>query len=166
MSRQRRRIAILGGGPGGYEAALVAAQLGAEVTVVEPGGLGGACVLTDCVPSKSLIETSSAMTLLNASPGLGIAAGGPGRFTAVNAARLYQRITGLARAQSQDIAARLAAEHVTVIAARGSLTGRGTVRAGGAEIGADAILVATGALPRTLPGAEPDGERILTWRQL
>jgi pyruvate/2-oxoglutarate dehydrogenase complex dihydrolipoamide dehydrogenase (E3) component len=166
VSRQRRRIAILGGGPGGYEAALVAAQLGAEVTVVEPGGLGGACVLTDCVPSKSLIETSSAMTLLNASPGLGIAAGGPGRFTAVNAARLYQRITGLARAQSQDIAARLAAEHVTVIAARGSLTGRGTVRAGGAEIGADAILVATGALPRTLPGAEPDGERILTWRQL
>ncbi len=166
MSLPRRRIVILGGGPGGYEAALVAAQLGADVTVVEPGGLGGACVLTDCVPSKSLIETSNAMTLLSGSAGLGIAAADPDHFTAVNAARLYQRITDLARAQSQDIAARLAAEHVTVIAARGSLTGRGTVRAGGAEIDADAILVATGALPRTLPGAEPDGERILTWRQL
>ena len=59
----RQRIAILGGGPGGYEAALVAAQLGADVTVVDSDGLGGACVLTDCVPSKSLIETSNAMTL-------------------------------------------------------------------------------------------------------
>ena len=61
----RQKIAILGGGPGGYEAALVAAQLGADVTVVDCDGLGGACVLTDCVPSKTLIETSNAMTLLN-----------------------------------------------------------------------------------------------------
>jgi len=159
----RRRIAILGGGPGGYEAALVAAQLGADVTVVDSDGLGGACVLTDCVPSKTLIETSNAMTLLNSSAGLGIAAGG---LATVNAARLYERITALARAQSRDIAARLAAEGVKVIAARGSLVGAGRVKAGDAEIEADAILIATGALPRVLPGAEPDGERILTWRQL
>src|SRR3954452_14112792 len=52
------RIAIVGGGPGGYEAALVAAQLGAEVTVIEHDGLGGACVLTDCVPSKTLIASA------------------------------------------------------------------------------------------------------------
>jgi dihydrolipoamide dehydrogenase len=52
------RIVIVGGGPGGYEAALVAAQLHAEVTIVESAGLGGACVLTDCVPSKTLIATS------------------------------------------------------------------------------------------------------------
>ena len=67
----------MGGGPGGYEAALVAAQLGADVTVVDSDGPGGACVLTDCVPSKTLIETSNAMTLLNRSAGLGIATGGP-----------------------------------------------------------------------------------------
>jgi dihydrolipoamide dehydrogenase len=159
----RQRIAILGGGPGGYEAALVAAQLGADVTVVDSDGLGGACVLTDCVPSKSLIETSNAMTLLNRSAGLGIATGG---LATVNAARLYQRITDLARAQSRDIAARLAAEDVKVIAAKGRLAGAGTVKAGDEEIKADAILIATGALPRVLPGAEPDGERILNWRQL
>ena len=76
MTLPRQRIAILGGGPGGYEAALVAAQLGADVTVVDSDGLGGACVLTDCVPSKSLIETANAMTLLNRSPSLGIASGG------------------------------------------------------------------------------------------
>ena len=159
----RRRIAILGGGPGGYEAALVAAQLGADVTVVDSDGLGGACVLTDCVPSKTLIETSNAMTMLNRAPGLGIATGG---LATVNAARLYERITDLARAQSRDIAARLAAEDVKVIKAHGRLTGSGTVKAGDEEIKADAILVATGASPRILEGAEPDGERILTWRQL
>src|SRR5260370_20399466 len=126
----RQRIAILGGGPGGYEAALVAAQLGADVTVVDSDGLGGACVLTDCVPSKSLIETSNAMTLLNRSAGLGIATGGR---TGVNAARLYERITDLARAQSRDITARVAAEGVKGIAAHGRLDGPGRVVAGAAE---------------------------------
>jgi NAD(P)H dehydrogenase (quinone) len=163
VTLSRQRIAIVGGGPGGYEAALVAAQLGAEVTVVDSDGLGGACVLTDCVPSKSLIETSNAMTMLNRAGGLGIATGG---LATVNAARLYERITDLARAQSRDITARVAAEGVTVITGHGRLAGPGMVRAGQAEIKADAILIATGALPRVLPGAEPDGERVLTWRQL
>jgi NAD(P)H dehydrogenase (quinone) len=159
----RQKIVILGGGPGGYEAALVAAQLGADVTVVDSDGIGGACVLTDCVPSKTLIETSNAMTLLNRSPALGIATGG---LATVNAARLYQRITDLARAQSGDIAARLAADDVKVIAAKGRLARPGLVEAGGEQLAADAVLIATGAMPRILPGAEPDGERILTWRQL
>ncbi len=163
MTLPRQRIAILGGGPGGYEAALVAAQLGADVTIVDSDGLGGACVLTDCVPSKSLIETSNAMTLLNRSADLGIATGG---LATVNAARLYERITDLARAQSRDITARVAAEGIKVIASHGRLVGPGTIRAGNEEIKADAILIATGALPRVLPDAEPDGERILTWRQL
>jgi len=159
----RQRIAILGGGPGGYETALVAAQLGADVTIVDSDGLGGACVLTDCVPSKSLIETSNAMTLLNRGADLGIATGG---LTTVNPARLYERITDLARAQSRDITARIAAEDIKVITGHGRLDGPGTVRVGEQEVKADAILIATGALPRVLPGAEPDGERILTWRQL
>src|SRR6476620_6618148 len=61
------RIVIIGGGPGGYEAALVAAQLGAEVTVVDCDGLGGASVLTDCVPSKTLIATVEVMTNFDSS---------------------------------------------------------------------------------------------------
>src|SRR5262249_9696077 len=87
-------IVILGGGPGGYEAALVAAQLGARVTVVDSDGLGGACVLTDCVPSKTLIATSETMGLLHGSPGLGIRI--PGAMDAgadwVDAPRLYGRV--------------------------------------------------------------------------
>ena len=103
------------------------------------------------------------MTLLNRSPSLGIASGG---LHTVNAVRLYERITDLARAQSRDITARIAAEDIKVITAHGRLDGPGRVLAGEQEIRADAILIATGALPRVLPGAEPDGERILTWRQL
>ena len=61
MAKERKhRIAVLGGGPGGYEAALAGAQLGGEVTLIERAGVGGAAVLTDLVPSKSLIATAGA----------------------------------------------------------------------------------------------------------
>ena len=80
MTLPRPNVAILGGGPGGYEAALVAAQLGADVTVVDEDGLGGACVLTDCVPSKTLIATSEAMTSLALSPRLGVRFTGGGEL--------------------------------------------------------------------------------------
>jgi len=161
-------VVIVGGGPGGYEAALVAAQLGAQVTVVDSDGLGGACVLTDCVPSKTLIATSETMGLLRGSAALGIQGAAGGR---VDAPRLYGRVKALALAQSADVAARLAAEGVKVIRGRGRLTGQAgghavAVAVGDREIGADVVLIATGGMPRVMPGAEPDGERILTWRQL
>jgi len=165
---------ILGGGPGGYEAALVAAQRGTRVTVVDSDGLGGACVLTDCVPSKTLIATSETMGLLHGSPGLGIRI--PGALEAgpdwIDAPRVYQRVKALAQAQSDDVSARLAAEGVKVVRGRGRLDGPGAaagthvVAVGDQEISADVVLISTGGLPRVMPGAEPDGERILTWRQL
>jgi NAD(P)H dehydrogenase (quinone) len=167
VSPSNARIAIIGGGPGGYEAALVAAQLGAEVTVVERDGLGGACVLTDCVPSKTLIATSGMMASLDGSASLGIQLYKDGNGHArVDAPRLYARVRALAVAQSADVAARLSAEGVKVIAGTGRLTGPRTVAAGDTEFEADAVLIATGARARVLPGSEPDGERILTWRQL
>src|SRR5512141_204045 len=66
------RVVIVGGGPGGYEAALVAAQLGAEVTIVDTDGLGGSAVLTDCVPSKTLIATAELMTEVSGATELGV----------------------------------------------------------------------------------------------
>ncbi len=167
MSQPQARIAIIGGGPGGYEAALVGAQLGAEVTIIERDGLGGACVLTDCVPSKTLIATSGMMASLDGSAGLGIQLYPDGNgHPAVDARRLHARVKSLARAQSADVASRLSAEGVKVIAGTGRLTGPRVIAAGDTEIEADAVLIATGAEPRILAGAEPDGERILTWRQL
>jgi NAD(P)H dehydrogenase (quinone) len=167
VSNARARIAIIGGGPGGYEAALVAAQLGAEVTVVERDGLGGACVLTDCVPSKTLIATSGMMAALAGAPSLGLRITTGGNAAALlDAPRLYARVRSLARAQSGDVAARLSAEGVKVIAGTATLAGPRTVVTGDTRLDADAVLISTGAEPRVLPGAEPDGERILTWRQL
>src|SRR5215510_10621175 len=69
------RVVIIGGGPAGYEAALVAAQLDAEVTVVEAEGAGGACVLSDCVPSKTFIASTDVVTELSRGASLGLAAG-------------------------------------------------------------------------------------------
>lgn len=164
------RIVIIGGGPGGYEAALVAAQLGAQVTVVEQNGPGGACVLTDCVPSKTLIATSVRKQALLDASALGVHfTGGPdGEVGGVIADMplVNTRVKELAWAQSADIAARLAAEGVEVIRATGRLVDPQVVRAGDRTIRADVVIVATGATPRILPTAEPDGERILTWRQM
>ena len=66
------RVVIIGGGPGGYESALVAAQLGAQVTVVDSDGLGGSAVITDCVPSKTLIATAELMTDMSTAQELGV----------------------------------------------------------------------------------------------
>ena len=125
MSQPHEKIAILGGGPGGYEAALVAAQLGVQVAVVDSDGLGGACVLTDCVPSKTLIATSTTMSVVNGAQDLGIQVGrGQAR---VDAPRLYARVKALAQAQSSDVAKRLAAGGVEIINGRGTLAGPETI---------------------------------------
>ncbi len=167
------KVAVLGGGPGGYEAALVAAQLGADVTVVDRDGLGGAAVLTDCVPSKALVAVADYMSELEAASGLGIRVGdGTGRAPSASAdiAAINRRILELAAAQSSDIESSLSESGVSVVRGTGRLRDTSSVVAttddGELTFPADVILVATGAMPRTIPTALPDGERILTWKQL
>ncbi|HEY9290607.1 MAG TPA: NAD(P)H-quinone dehydrogenase [Microlunatus sp.] len=168
-------VVIIGGGPGGYEAALVAAQLGGRVTLIERDGLGGASVLTDCVPSKTLIATAELMSEIRGSGELGLRFGPAGdqHSTAtvrVDLAAVNERVLGLARRQSTDIAERLQREGVEIIAGTGRLDGPQRVIAstagGDRELAADVVLLATGAHPRVLPDSVPDGERILTWTQL
>jgi dihydrolipoamide dehydrogenase len=142
------RIVIVGGGPGGYEAALVAAQLGADVTVVEREGVGGACVLTDCVPSKTLIAAAETAT------------------GAVDLIEVNARVRTLAQAQSLDIANRLRREGVRIVEGTAEIRAPGKVGVGDEELAADAVLIAVGATPRELPGLVPDHERILTWRDV
>ena len=175
MPSTHNRVVIVGGGPGGYESALVAAQLGAQVTVVDTDGLGGSAVLTDCVPSKTLIATSELMTEMGGAAELGINfhdhQGDAATTVKVDLGTVNARVKRLAASQSDDIAARLDRESVTVLTGRGRLDGpeRVVVTADdGSEqvLDADAVLVATGAAPRTLPSAQPDGERILTWEQV
>lgn len=176
--REGSRVVIIGGGPGGYEAALVASQLEARVTLVERQGLGGSAVLTDVVPSKTLIATAEWMTITETAAELGIrpAAGWPepapgGGAYAVDLGRVNARVRELAQAQSDDIRARLEREGVRILDGIGRLAAPGRVAVEGADGGsevldADIVLLATGAHPRVLPDAQPDGERILTWTQL
>ncbi|KKK05462.1 NAD(P)H-quinone dehydrogenase [Micromonospora sp. HK10] len=170
------QIVIIGGGPAGYEAALVAAQLDADVTVVEAEGAGGACVLSDCVPSKTFIASSQVVTGYRDTEEFGVDSDGLEAVT-VDARAVHERVKRLALAQSTDIHDKLVkagVEFVTGTARLGEDTLGHTHRVnvtpagGGAEyaIAASTVLVATGATPRQLPTAVPDGERILTWRQV
>ncbi len=171
------RVVVVGGGPGGYEAALVAAQLGADVTVVDCDGIGGSAVLTDCVPSKTLVATAEVMATMTDAGELGVRFPGTEGAPAVDLPRVNERVKELALAQSSDIEKRLTREGVRVLRARGRLDpspGSAQVQRvvtttdDGSEetLDADAVLIATGAAPRTLETAEPDGERILTWEQV
>lgn len=170
-------VVVIGGGPAGYEAALVARQLGAQVVLIERDGIGGSAVLTDCVPSKTLIATADVITRTRESHALGVLINGSESRDAtitVNLPTVNARVMELAHAQSDDIEARLIREGVTVLRGRARLTGPQevafTAAAGSGDadrrIASDTILIATGARPRTLADALPDDERILTWEQI
>ncbi|GAB3816209.1 NAD(P)H-quinone dehydrogenase [Micromonospora zhanjiangensis] len=169
-------IVIIGGGPAGYEAALVAAQLDAEVTVVEAEGAGGACVLSDCVPSKTFIASSEVVTGYRDREEFGVHSDGLEAVT-VDGAAVHERVKRLALAQSADIQAKLIKAGVSFVSGRARLgedtlghTHRVLVTPDDGDsaysIDAATVLIATGATPRVLPSAVPDGERILTWRQV
>jgi NAD(P)H dehydrogenase (quinone) len=170
------RVVIVGGGPGGYEAALVAADLGAEVTIVNDEGLGGACVLWDCVPSKTLLTSAQAFNTLETAPSLGVHFEGMAGLEVpryeVDLPTIMARVRDLALAQSEDISKRVLADGVRVMLGQGRIVDPHTVEvrrddtASGGEVmerlEGDAILLATGSDPRRMDTAPTDGEVILS----
>ncbi|AKK02444.1 NAD(P)H-quinone dehydrogenase [Corynebacterium epidermidicanis] len=159
------RIVIIGGGPAGYEAALAGAKYGASVTLVEDQGMGGSAVVYDCVPSKSFIAATGIYTEID------------GARELMHIEEINRRVKELAQQQSTDILGQMQRAGVRVINGRGRFDDYNAkqvlhyvavTHADGTEetLETDLVLVATGASPRVLKGAEPDGERILNWRQI
>ena len=173
--KKKHHIVIIGGGPGGYEAALAGIQLGAQVTLIERNGVGGSAVLTDVVPSKALIATADAASAVRHATELGI------RFRSdaktvhpevdIDLGAINQRLLHIANEQSRDMSAGLTSQGVRLIHGSGRLDGNHHVLATHADgkeerLEAKTIIVAVGAHPRTIPTAQPDGQRILTWLDL
>ncbi|SJM47919.1 NAD(P)H-quinone dehydrogenase [Gulosibacter sp. 10] len=180
QNTDKHRIVVIGGGPGGYEAALAGAQLGADVTLIERTGLGGSAVLTDVVPSKALIASAEAAVAIQEADELGLQffvrddhEHPRGPEVAVNLGKLNQRLLRLAQNQSDDLRRNLKDNGVRIIEGNGRIDADGevsiTAGAGGQEfdrVEYDSLVLAVGASPRELESAKPDGERILTWKQL
>ncbi|GAB2500629.1 NAD(P)H dehydrogenase (quinone) [Corynebacterium atrinae] len=170
-----KRIVIIGGGPAGYEAALAGAKYGAEVTLVEDQGMGGSSVLLDCVPSKSFIAGTGIKTDLRRADDMGLnSLLGRAR---IHLGALNKRVQVLAQEQSDDVRVQLDRAGVRIINGRARFSDAQdehlfhsvvATHADGTEevLESELVLLATGATPRILPGAEPDGERILTWQQV
>ena len=155
-------VVIVGGGPGGYEAALVAHQLGADVTVVDRDGLGGSAVLTDCVPSKALIATANVITA---------AASRPVSASASTAPRSSLIGVDLGEITSASGSCRGAERHLTARPRGHPVSGRGRSTRRARSSSHTAALIGPrrrGAAghrraAQGAPGRPPDGDRILTW---
>ena len=170
------RIVIIGGGPGGYEAAKAGRQLGAEVVLIEENGIGGNAVLTDVVPSKTLIATAEAAQRVSVAKTLGVNFSLDGKRVEpkveIDFSVMNKRLLSLARNQSEDMLTTLKKEGVKIISGRGWLDGnhhvmvQPTVGGEPERIEAKTIILAMGAYPRELEDSMPDGKRILNWKQL
>lgn len=175
LQQIKHHIVIIGGGPGGYEAAVAGVQLGAQVTLIERNGVGGSAVLTDVVPSKALIATADAANSVREASSLGIRFKAEGKLVEpkvdLDLGAINQRLLAIAKEQSNEMTHQLTGLGVRLIHGSGKLDGNHHVIAthqDGKEekLEAKTIIVAVGAHPRTLESAKPDGERVLTWLDL
>ena len=159
-------LIVVGGGPGGYVAAIRAAQLGMKAAVIERENLGGICLNWGCIPTKALLKSSEVNHLLQHLDEFGFAADNV-RF---DLAKVVKRSRGVAKQLSSGVAHLLKKNKVTAIDGVARLSGKHTlsVSKDGKEIGtftAPHIILATGARARQLPGMESDGKLIWTYRE-
>lgn len=166
MTRTEYDLAVIGGGPGGYVAAIRAAQLGMRAVVIEREHLGGICLNWGCIPTKALLRSSEIRHLLTETEEHGLTVG----RVRVDVEKLVTRSRKVAGQLAQGVGHLLQKNKVDVIEGTGSLSGLGRIRvACNSEderlLSAAHTIIATGARARALPGIEPDGERIWTYRE-
>ena len=156
-------VIVIGGGPGGYAAALYGASAGLSVAMIEMEKVGGTCLHRGCIPAKEFLETAAVWRTVNAAAEFGVSAASPTLDFAVSQARKQSVVDLL----TKGLAGVLANRSVTVLSGRGVLTSPGRVEVvdgpdAGAMLSAPAVILATGSVPRTLPGLEVDGRVVVT----
>ena len=157
---QTHDVAVIGAGPGGYVAAIRAAQLGLSVVVVERENLGGVCLNWGCIPTKALLRSAEVLQLMRRAGEFGLTAEGVG----FDFAAVVKRSRGVARQLNAGVGHLLKKHKVAVVRGEATLAGPGRIRVGGEEIAAGAVILAAGARARELPGLEPDGVRVWSYR--
>ena len=164
MAAQVFDVVVIGAGPGGYVAAIRAAQLGKKVAVVERENLGGICLNWGCIPTKALLRSAEVFHLMERAKEFGLSADKIG----YDIDAVVKRSRGVAKQLSGGVGHLLKKNKVTVIMGEAKLAGAGKVAVktdkGGDELQAKSIIVATGARARELPGLEADGKRVWTYR--
>ena len=157
-------LIVLGSGPGGYVAAIRAAQLGLKVAIVERERLGGICLNWGCIPTKALLRSSEIYHYIQHAKNYGLSVEGAG----FDLAKVVERSRGVAGQLNAGVKGLMKKNKITVVEGTGTLTAKGkmTVRNGDrtTELQATNIILATGARARDLPFAKADGDRIWTYR--
>lgn len=166
MSSSTHDVVVIGGGPGGYAAALYGASAGLDVGLVEMGKLGGTCLHVGCIPAKELLEAASVYRCVSRASEFGISAGSP----SVDWHAVMVRKQRVIDVLTSGLSSLLRRRKVSVYNGVGSIIGPRTVEAvGGGEsatLSASAVILATGAKPRTIPGFEVDGRIVVTSDEL
>ncbi|MEK7801358.1 MAG: dihydrolipoyl dehydrogenase [Pseudomonadota bacterium] len=166
MSEKNFDIIVIGGGPGGYVAAIRAAQLGMKTAVVEANHLGGICLNWGCIPTKALLRSAEVFHLMNHADSFGLKA----ENISFDIKKVVERSRGVSKQLVGGIGHLLKKNKVTVFDAYGRLLGKSQVEIEKKDktketLTAKHIIVATGARARVFPGLEPDGKLVWTYRE-
>jgi dihydrolipoamide dehydrogenase len=157
-------VVVLGSGPGGYVAAIRAAQLGLKTAIVERETLGGICLNWGCIPTKALLRSAEVFHQIKNAGAYGLSAGQPG----FDLQKVVQRSRAVAKQLNQGVTHLMKKNKIAVVMGEGKLTGRGKLSVAtdgkATELNYKHIIVATGARARELPFAQSDGKRIWTYR--
>jgi dihydrolipoamide dehydrogenase len=152
-------LIVLGGGFGGYCAAIRATQLGMKVALVEEARMGGTCLHWGCIPTKALLESSE---LLYKVRDRGAEFGVKAEKLSYDYATIAKRKETVVNQLTKGIEGLMRKNKIEVISARGTVTGKNTIQAGDRKLEAPNLIIATGSTPRSLPGIEFDGKRIIS----
>src|SRR5262252_5222776 len=166
MAEQSFDLVVVGSGPGGYVAAIRAAQLGMKTAIVERDQLGGICLNWGCIPTKALLRTSEIAHLLARLGDYGFSA----KEVGFDIGKIVKRSRAVANQLSNGVKFLLKKNKVTVYDGHARLAGAGKLAVAKdgkpvADLVAKHIILATGARARSLPGLEPDGKLVWTYKE-